>query len=75
MRSSLEETETKKTGTLSDGQRTVEIESETEKRGRVHFLRGRKNDRREGMKLDQIGFWSEIKVEKEKKYRLIRVCL
>jgi hypothetical protein len=32
MRSSLEETETKKTGTLSDGQRTVEIESETEKR-------------------------------------------
>ncbi len=30
MMSSLEETETKKTGTLSDGQRTVEIESETE---------------------------------------------
>jgi hypothetical protein len=23
------------------------------------------------MKLDQIGFWSEIKLEKEKKYRLI----
>jgi len=23
------------------------------------------------MKLDQIGFWSEIKPEKEKKYRLI----
>jgi len=23
------------------------------------------------MKLEQIGFWSEIKLEKEKKYRLI----
>lgn len=33
------------------------------KKGQVHFLRGRKNDRREEMKLDQIGFWSEIKLD------------